>query len=55
MVKRLIVDHLWFKEETDKGGSDDIHIFSFQGNTITTFNSNIGVHVPGNFWDGLLL
>lgn len=55
MVKRLIVDHLLFNEETDKGGSDDIHTFAFQGNTITTFNSNVRVHVPGNFWDELLL
>jgi hypothetical protein len=51
MVKRLIAEHVCCKEETDKWGSDDIYIFNFRGNTITTFDTNIIVHGPGEFWD----
>lgn len=51
LVKRLIVDHVCCKEETDKWGLDDIYILAFQGNTITTFNTNIGLHGPGDFWN----
>ncbi len=51
MGKRLIAQHVCCKEETDKRGSDDIYIFNFRGNTITTFDTNIIVHGPGEIRD----
>ena len=47
MVKRLIIDQLWYRGRNDKFESDDMHIFSFLGNTIIPFNTNFGIHDSG--------
>ncbi|MBI5903803.1 MAG: hypothetical protein HZB84_10025 [Deltaproteobacteria bacterium] len=51
MAKRIFVDHVWCKEETDEIGSDDVYIVVFRGNTTPPFSSNVAVHGPGDFWD----
>lgn len=51
MAKRLIVDHMWCREETDEVGSDDVYMVVFHGRNTAPFNTRVDSVGPGNFWD----
>ncbi len=51
MAQQLVVDQIQCNEETNEGGSDDIYLVIFRGNTTGNFDNNVGVHGPGGFWD----
>jgi hypothetical protein len=50
-VAQVFVDKMQCITSVDS--TDDIYMIIFRGNTTAPFESNVGVHGPGNFWNGM--
>jgi hypothetical protein len=49
-MANLFVDAVRCVSETDETGSDDVYLVVFRGDPKPPFNSNLGVHGPGQPW-----